>query len=359
MNQPINQPTNTPSFMRFPGGCYVEGDWLANRFDWKAALGRVEERRGHLNGVWGYWSTDGLGLFEYMQLAEALAAEPVWVLSAGVAHADSARGSDVWPYVQDALDSVEFIAGGADTRWGAVRAGMGRRAPWNLTYVAIGNEDCGKPYYLNNYLAIFAGLRARHPGLRLISNCDMGADAPTDMFDWHVYTNPRDLFNRRHAFDGRDPKVVVGPEHFIAGKRRGGCRLPRLVGQLFPVTGEGKTLPCTRRSPPPPKKSDAQAGHYVFASEYAVTDGGGWGNLIGAWLRWGTGPMPSWGRQPGKGLVLDASPLPPKTRALSGVPHKQTLAPLCTPFHTFPPRFVSSDNRHPHLGQGRWRRRHS
>lgn len=115
--------------------------------------------------------------------------------------------SDIWPYVQDALDSLEFILGSPDSRWGSVRSSMGREQPWNITYVAIGNEDCGKWMYLNNYLAFFGALRGAHPHLRLISNCDMGRDAPTDIWDWHIYTNPRDLFNKRNIFDGRRPEV--------------------------------------------------------------------------------------------------------------------------------------------------------
>lgn len=86
----------TPAFLRFPGGCYVEGDWMANSFRWKDSVGRTESRPGHLNAVWGYWSTDGLGLFEYMQLAEELDAEPIWVINNGVAHGDSASGCCVW-----------------------------------------------------------------------------------------------------------------------------------------------------------------------------------------------------------------------------------------------------------------------
>lgn len=139
--------------------------------------------------------------------------------------------ADLWPYVQDALDSLEFANGPADSPWGARRAAMGRAAPFRtITYLAIGNEDCGKPYYVANYLLFYGALRATHPQLRLISNCDMGAGAPTDLWDWHIYTNPTDLFNKRHQFDGRDPSN----------------------------------------------------GHLVFASEYAVTAGGGWGNLVGA-----------------------------------------------------------------------------
>lgn len=202
---------------------------MRNRFNWKHAIGRNEERPGHYN-LWGYWSTDGLGLFEYMLLAEELRAEPVWVLNNGVAHGDSIPTGNMGPLLQDALDSLEFIMGPANSTWGAVRAAMGRSEPWHITYVAIGNEDCGKPYYNQNYALFYGALSTAYPHLRLIANCDLGAEGPTDIWDWHVYTNPDSMFGLRRAFDGRDPA----------------------------------------------------AGHLVFASEYAVTDGGGWGNLIGA-----------------------------------------------------------------------------
>ncbi|KAL4859616.1 Alpha-L-arabinofuranosidase 1 [Chlorella vulgaris] len=219
-----------PAFMRFPGGCYIEGDWMRNAFRWKAALGPNEQRPGHMNGVWGYWSTDGLGLFEYMLLAEELATEPIWVINNGVAHGDSVRTADVWPLVEEALDSLEFISGPPDSQWGGVRAAMGHPEPWTINYMAIGNEDCGKPSYLTNYLLFFGAIRARYPHMRLISNCDMGPDAPTDLWDWHIYTNPTDMFKRRNEFNGKTP----------------------------------------------------QNSHYIFASEYAVTDGGGWGNVAAA-----------------------------------------------------------------------------
>jgi len=218
-----------PGFLRFPGGCFVEGDWMRNAFYWKNSIGTVEERPGHYN-LWGYWSSDGLGVFEYMTLAEELDTEPVWVINNGVAHGDSVPPSEVLPLLQDVLDSIEFITGPANSTWGKYRAEMGREEPWTLNYVAIGNEDCGKPFYIENYNLFYGALHAAYPHMRLISNCDMGNDGPTDIWDWHVYTNPQNMFNLRTAFDGRDPL----------------------------------------------------AGHLVFASEYAVTDGGGWGNVIGA-----------------------------------------------------------------------------
>lgn len=92
--------------------------------------------------------------------------------------------SDVLPLVRDALDSIEFVTGPPDSTWGAVRAAMGHPEPWSLNYVAIGNEDCGKPFYVQNYNLFYGALSAAYPHLRLISNCDMGADAPTDIWDW-------------------------------------------------------------------------------------------------------------------------------------------------------------------------------
>jgi len=218
-----------PAFIRLPGGCYVEGDVLKHAFLWKNSLGPWEGRPGHYN-LWGYWSTDGLGIFEYFQLVEELKAEPVWVINNGVSHDESITGKEITPWVQDALDSIEFITGPPDSKWGAARAEMGHPKPWTLNYMAIGNEDCGKPYYVQNYLAFFFAIKQQYPHMTLIANCNMNQDAPTELWDWHLYTNPQEMFKRRYEFDAVS---VRGDPH-------------------------------------------------IFASEYAVTDGGGWGNLIGA-----------------------------------------------------------------------------
>ncbi|OIV89456.1 hypothetical protein TanjilG_21671 [Lupinus angustifolius] len=133
-----------PKFLRFPGGCFVEGNTLSNAFRWKDTVGPWEERPGHLNDVWNYWTDDGFGYFEGLQLAEDLNALPVWVFNAGISHTEQVNGSDLSPYVQDALDSIEFARGCASSKWGSVRAAMGHPKPFDLRYVAIGNEDCWK-----------------------------------------------------------------------------------------------------------------------------------------------------------------------------------------------------------------------
>ncbi|DBA87466.1 TPA: aspartate-semialdehyde dehydrogenase-like protein [Trebouxia sp. C0004] len=164
-------------------------------------FGSFWERPGHYNSVWNYWSTDGMGVFEYFQLAEALDAEPVWVINNGIAHEDSIPAAHIWPFVQDALDLIEFVSGAVESEWGSLRNHMGRSKPWHLNYFAIGNEDCGKPWYVENYIAFFTAIRSKYPHMRLISNCDMADHAPTDFFDWHMYTDSQNMFDRRHDFD--------------------------------------------------------------------------------------------------------------------------------------------------------------
>ncbi|CAL8471543.1 g11085 [Coccomyxa elongata] len=190
-----------PRFLRFPGGCYVEGVRMRNGFFWKPSVGPVAERPGHWNGMWQYWSTDGLGLYEYMVLTEELGAEPIWVINNGLSHEESMPTAHIGPLVADALDSIEFITGATDTPWGSLRASMGHPEPWDLTYIGIGNEDCGKPYYVTNYLAFFHAIKEHYPHMQLIANCNMGSDAPTEMWDWHWYTDPQSMFNGRYTFD--------------------------------------------------------------------------------------------------------------------------------------------------------------
>ncbi|XP_021900939.1 LOW QUALITY PROTEIN: alpha-L-arabinofuranosidase 1-like [Carica papaya] len=136
-----------PRFLRFPGGCYVEGEWLRNAFRWKETIGPWEQRPGHFGDVWKYWSDDGLGYLEYLQLAEELHAAPVWVFNIGISHNDEVNTTAVLPFIQEALDSIEFARGDSNSTWGSVRAELGHPEPFDLKYIALGNEDCGKPNY--------------------------------------------------------------------------------------------------------------------------------------------------------------------------------------------------------------------
>ncbi|XP_020218716.1 alpha-L-arabinofuranosidase 1 [Cajanus cajan] len=215
-----------PKFIRFPGGCFVEGEWLRNAFRWKATVGPWEERPGHFGDVWMYWTDDGLGYFEFLQLAEDLDALPIWVFNNGVSHNDQVDTSAVLPFVQEALDGIEFARGDPTSKWGSLRAAMGHPEPFDLRYVAVGNEDCGKKNYRGNYLEFYKAIRNAYPDIQIISNCDGSSrplDHPADMYDYHVYTNANDMFSRANAFDrtSRDgPKAFVS-EYAVTGKDAG------------------------------------------------------------------------------------------------------------------------------------------
>ncbi|KAI3899813.1 hypothetical protein MKW92_036678 [Papaver armeniacum] len=206
-----------PGFVRFPGGCFVEGKWLSNAFRWKESVGPWEERPGHFNDVWNYWTDNGLGYFEYLQLAEDLGSLPVWVINNGISHSDQVSTSAILPFVQEMLESIEFARGDANTKWGSVRAAMGHPAPFNLKYVAIGNEDCPMENYLGNYLKYYDALRRSYPDIKIITNCDGSSqklDHPSDLYDIHIYTgSASSMFNLTHMFD----KISrAGPKGFVS-----------------------------------------------------------------------------------------------------------------------------------------------
>ncbi|KAG4912839.1 Alpha-L-arabinofuranosidase 1 [Glycine max] len=215
-----------PRFIRFPGGCFVEGEWLRNAFRWKTSIGPWEERPGHFGDVWMYWTDDGLGYYEFLQLAEDLGASPIWVFNNGVSHNDQVDTSAVLPLVQEALDGIEFARGDPTSKWGSLRAAMGHPEPFDLRYVAVGNEDCGKKNYRGNYLKFYSAIKSAYPDIQIISNCDGSSrplDHPADMYDYHVYTNANDMFYRANTFDHTSrngPKAFVS-EYAVTGKDAG------------------------------------------------------------------------------------------------------------------------------------------
>jgi alpha-L-arabinofuranosidase len=186
-----------PKFLRFPGGNYVEGDTIETRFEWKKTLGPIEERHGH-PCPWGYRSSDGLGLLEFLNWCEDMKAEPLLGIYAGYSlkgmHVNP--GPDLAPFVQDALDEIEYVSGGTDTRWGAERAKNGHPAPFKLRYVEIGNEDWfdKSGSYDARFTQFYDAIKAKYPQLKLIST--IGNDQPKtnfvhsrnpDMTDEHYY----------------------------------------------------------------------------------------------------------------------------------------------------------------------------
>lgn len=205
-----------PQFLRFPGGCFVEGEWLRNAFRWKETVGPWEERPGHFGDVWMYWTDDGMGHLEFLQLAEDLKTRPIWVFNNGISHNDQVDSSVVSPFIQEALDGIEFARGDPNSTWGSLRAKMGHPEPFDLRYVAIGNEDCGKKNYLGNYLKFHEAIRSAYPDIKMISNCDGSSkplDHPADFYDFHVYTSANNLFSMAHKFDKTSR---TGPKAFVS-----------------------------------------------------------------------------------------------------------------------------------------------
>ncbi|KAK7336356.1 hypothetical protein VNO77_16894 [Canavalia gladiata] len=205
-----------PKFFRFPGGCYVQGNYLRNAFRWKDTVGPWEERPGHFGDVWDYWTDDGFGYFEGLQLAEDLGALPVWVFNSGISLNDEVNTTAIAPFVQEALDGIEFARGPPTSKWGSLRALMGHIAPFDLRFVAIGNEDCGKPNYQGNYLKFHAAIKRAYPDIQIISNCDGSdkpIDQPADFYDFHVYTTSKDMFSKSTKFDNASRS---GPKAFVS-----------------------------------------------------------------------------------------------------------------------------------------------
>ncbi|TDG35904.1 alpha-L-arabinofuranosidase [Pedobacter changchengzhani] len=183
-----------PGFIRFPGGCIVEGRDMANRYQWKNTIGPIEDRKLLLNR-WNlevpnrqtpdYFQTFGLGFFEYFQLSEDIGAEPLPILNAGMAcqynTAEVVSLSELGPYVQDALDLIEFANGAVETTWGKKRAEMGHPKPFNLKMLGIGNENFG-PQYVERLKMFTAAIGKKYPNIKVISSA--GTDADGRQFDY-------------------------------------------------------------------------------------------------------------------------------------------------------------------------------
>ncbi|MCX6343751.1 MAG: carbohydrate binding domain-containing protein [Armatimonadetes bacterium] len=210
-----------PGFVRFPGGCYVEGNVLAEAWQWKGGIGAQEARRTHWN-LWGYWNTNGLGLYEYLVLCEKLGAEPLLVTNCGMSHNGTVQGTALDPYVQDALDAIEFANGASTTTWGAQRAAMGHTAPFNLKYLEIGNEN-GGDIYNTNYGVFYTAIKAQYPTMNLVTNTGVSSK-PMEILDEHYYTNPDWFAQQNHHYDGYSrtgPKIYVGEYAVTQGAGQG------------------------------------------------------------------------------------------------------------------------------------------
>ena len=204
-----------PAFLRLPGGNYLEGNTIAERFNWKETRGPISQRPGHQD-PWGYRSDDGFGLLEYLEWCEDLKMAPVLAVFAGYALNGEhvAAGPQLTPFVQDALDEIEYVTGGADTKWGALRAKDGHPAPFPLTYVEIGNEDWfdRSGSYDGRFAAFYDAIKAKYPKLQIIATAATLSRKP-DVLDDHFYRSADAMAGDWHHYDNYDrsgPKIFVG-----------------------------------------------------------------------------------------------------------------------------------------------------
>ncbi|CAL5071069.1 unnamed protein product [Urochloa decumbens] len=215
-----------PQFLKFPGGNYAMGNYLRNAFRWSETVGPWEERPGHFNDAWGYWTDDGLGFFEFLQLAEDLGASPVWVVNDGASLNEEVSTATVASLVKDVVNGIEFARGGPKTPWGSVRAAMGHPQPFKLDYVSIGNQECWMLYYRGNYQKFYSAIKAAYPDINIISSCDRSTISPSnpaDLYDVHVYTSSSNMFSRTSMFDNTPrstPKAIVS-EYAVTGNDAG------------------------------------------------------------------------------------------------------------------------------------------
>jgi alpha-L-arabinofuranosidase len=227
-----------PGFLRFPGGCIVEGSVLARRYQWKNTIGPVEDRH-LLIDRWNYefqhrptpdyFQSFGLGFYEYFQLCEDIGAEPLPILNCGMAcqfnSGELCPMDQLQPYIQDALDLIEFANGDTNTTWGAKRAALGHPEPFHLKMLGVGNEQWGQQY-IDRYTVFAKALKAKYPDIQLVSAAGpQPADdrfqfawsklrpLHADIIDEHCYARPEWFFANTHRYDHYDrsgPKVFMG-----------------------------------------------------------------------------------------------------------------------------------------------------
>jgi alpha-N-arabinofuranosidase len=213
-----------PKFLRFPGGNYLEGETIDTRFKWWETLGPIHERPGH-PGTWGYRSSDGMGLLEFLLWCKDMGSEPVLGLYAGYSlKGDYVKpGPDLEPFIQEALDEIEYVIGPVTSKWGARRAADGHPEPFPLRYVEIGNEDWFDKSlsYDGRYAQFHDAIKARYPHLKCISS--IGNEQPArlrvhsrrpDVLDEHYYRNTETFLEMspRHFdnYDRSGPEIFVG-----------------------------------------------------------------------------------------------------------------------------------------------------
>jgi len=234
-----------PGFVRFPGGCIVEGRDLTNRYQWKTTVGPVEDRKMIMNR-WNveiesrqapdYFQSFGLGFYEYFLLAEDLGAEPLPILNCGMScqfnAAEVVPLEELDPYIRDALDLIEFANGEVTTKWGGLRAQMGHPEKFNMKFIGVGNEQWDEQY-IERYKVFEKALRSKHPEIKIVSGSGPSAAGryfeygwkelkklSPDLIDEHYYMPPDWFLKNATRYDNYDRKgiKVFAGEYAVHGK---------------------------------------------------------------------------------------------------------------------------------------------
>ncbi len=217
-----------PKFMRFPGGCFVEGQESPdNAFRWERTIGPIEEREGHWNVNWGYRTSDGLGYHEYLQLAEDLGAKPLYVVNVGIWHGGMTPYDSIQPWIDECMNALEYANGPVTSKYGAMRAKNGHPEPFGIEYMEIGNEN-NQPdprqqsdHYYERYEQFYKAIRVKYPQMKIIGNVVAWGDdnprwnskLPVDLLDEHYYRSPdwfASAFHKYDSYNRQGPKVYVG-----------------------------------------------------------------------------------------------------------------------------------------------------
>ncbi len=217
-----------PAFIRFPGGCYVEGEGsYEHAFQWRKTIGRIEERPGHWNYNWGYRSTDGLGFDEYLQMCEDFHAVPLFVVNIGLGHKYVVPMDSLQPYIRDMMDALEYANGDSTTPMGRLRAKNGHPQPYGIKYVELGNEnyqagnDAASQNYAERYELFRKAVVAKYPEMKIVGNVEAwGTDHPSwrnnhlvDLLDEHYYRSyswMRDNFTKYDSYERGNAQIYVG-----------------------------------------------------------------------------------------------------------------------------------------------------
>ncbi len=244
-----------PRFLRFPGGNYLEGNAFNQRFNWKETLGPVEQRPGHPS-PWGYWSTDGFGLLEFAEWCEDLDMEPLLGVFAGYCLGQGGvipAGPKLEPYVQEALEEIEYLIGDANTTtWGARRAKDGHPKPFKMQYVEVGNEDWfdRSGSYDGRYAQFHDAIKKKYPQLKVMSSC--GYEQPQnlwvksrtpDLVDEHYYRGLEDMLGQSLKYDtySRTDKSKIFCGEWAT---RVGSPTPNMAGAI----GDAAWMACMERN---------------------------------------------------------------------------------------------------------------